>query len=158
MSIIIREMRREDKQQLIDILAHIPQFKNNEILVAEEVIDCYLEKGITSGYIIIIATEGDKLAGYICYGPIPLTDSAWSIYWEAVSPKRQGIGVGGLLMETAEENIRQAKGRLILIETSSTHPYENALRFYKYHGYEIVSQVADFYAPSDDRLILRKNL
>ena len=158
MAVSIRDMRGDDKRRLMDILRHTPQFKHGEVLVAEEVIDCYLEDGPPSGYGILVAEGEDGVAGYICFGPTPLTEGTWDIYWEAVAPEKQGRGIGGSLMEAAEAKIWQAGGRLILIETSSIPSYEKTLSFYKSHDYEVVSQVPDFYAVGDDRLILRKKI
>ena len=158
MAVNIREMCRADKNRLMAILQHTPQFKHGEVLVAEEVIDSYLEDGTSSGYGILVAEDEDGVAGYICFGPTPLTEGTWDIYWEAVAPEKQGRGIGGSLMEAAEAKIRQAGGRLILIETSSIPSYEKTLSFYKRHDYEVVGQVPDFYTSGDDRLILRKKL
>ena len=154
----IRAMRRADKRRLMDILRRTPQFKPGEVLVAEEVIDSCLKDGRHSGYNTLVAEDENGPAGYICYGPTPLTEDTWDVYWEAVAPERQGRGIGGALMEAAEKEIRRARGRLILIETSSTPSYEKTRRFYENHGYEIISHIPDFYTPGDDRLILRKKL
>jgi ribosomal protein S18 acetylase RimI-like enzyme len=151
-------MHAGDKPALMRILANTPEFKSYEVTVAEEVIDCYLENHTRSGYYILVAVEEGSLAGYICYGPTPCTDGTWDLYWEAVDPGKRGRGIGTALTEAAEAAIARARGRLIIIETSSTPPYENTRRFHLGHGYETTARVADFYAPGDDRLILQKRL
>jgi len=147
-----------DKPALMQILRNTPEFKTYEVAVAEEVIDSHLRDPKGSGYIIMIAEEGGDIAGYICYGPTPCTDGTWDIYWEAVSREKRGQGIGATLMKTAETAIRKARGRLIIIETSSTPIYEKSRRFFFGGGYEEVGRVPDFYAPGDDRLILQKRL
>jgi len=140
------------------ILQDTPEFKPSEVVVAEEVIDSYLRDPIGSGYYTLIATTGSAIAGYICYGPTPLTDGTWDMYWEAVARKQRGQGIGRALMEAAENEIRQARGRLAIIETSSTTAYDNTVRFHLKNGYEIIARIPDFYAPGDDKLILQKRL
>jgi hypothetical protein len=61
-------------------------------------------------------------------------------------------------MKAAERAIRRAKGRLTIIETSSTPAYEKTRHFHRAHGYEIVARIPDFYSAGDDKLILQKRL
>jgi len=142
----------------MQILQNTPEFKSTEVTVAEEVIDSYLNDPTNSGYSIQLAEEGTAIVGYICYGPTPLTDSTWDLYWEAVVRERQGQGIGGALMKAAERSIRRAKGRIAIIETSSTPAYEKTRRFHLSHGYKIVARIPDFYATGDDKVILQKRL
>jgi len=140
------------------ILRSTPEFKPAEVVVAEEVIDSYLRDPRGSGYYALVAELDSAIAGYICYGPAPLTEGTWDIYWMAVSAEKQGRGIGGALMAHAEDNIREAQGRLIVIETSSQPEYEKTRRFHLSHGYEVIGRISDFYAPGDDKLILQKRL
>jgi ribosomal protein S18 acetylase RimI-like enzyme len=128
------------------------------VAVAEEVIDSYLNDPPGSGYHILVAEIDSTITGYICYGPTPLTEGTWDIYWEAVAQEKQGQGIGSALMKSAEREIVRAKGRLAIIETSSTPAYEKTKRFYISQGYEVVARIPDFYAPGDDKLILQKRL
>jgi len=140
------------------MLRHTPEFKPFEVVVAEEIIDFYLDDPHNSGYHILVAEDDSTLAGYICYGPTPLTEETWDIYWDAVAQEKRRQGIGRLLTKSAEKDIIQAKGRLALIETSSTPAYEASRRFHISNGYEIVARIPDFYAPGDDKLILLKRL
>ncbi|MCJ7669347.1 MAG: GNAT family N-acetyltransferase [Dehalococcoidia bacterium] len=128
------------------------------MVVAEELIDSYLEDPSSSGYHILVAEVDSTVTGYICYGPTPLTEGTWDLYWMAVSREKQGQGIGSALMKSAEKEIVRAKGRLAIIETSSTPAYEKTRHFHLSQGYEIVARIPDFYAPGDDKLILQKRL
>ncbi|MDD5604606.1 MAG: GNAT family N-acetyltransferase [Dehalococcoidales bacterium] len=158
MSIVIRQMSAQDKSEIVYLLETIPQFKPIEITIAKELVDEYLGKGTNSGYHILVAEENHVLVGYICYGPTPLTESTWDIYWEAVIPARQGFGIGSSLINEAETNIRLLGGKLALIETSSIPEYEKTRKFYSSHGYCQVSCIPDFYAPGDHRITYYKKL
>lgn len=140
------------------ILRDTPEFKPAEVVVAEEVIDSYLRDPDGSGYYALVAELDSAIVGYICYGPAPLTEASWDIYWMAVSAEKQGKGAGGTLLAHAEDRIREVKGRLIFIETSSKAGYEKTRRFYLSHGYEIIGRIPDFYAPGDDKIIMQKRL
>ena len=158
MTIKIRHMLKKDKPALMKILRNTPEFKPSEVAVAEEVIDSCLKDRANSGYYTLIAEASSAVVGYICYGPTPLTDGTWDLYWAAVAQEKRGQGIGGALWEAAEGEIRKARGRLAIIETSSTPEYERTRHFHINQGYEVIARIPDFYAPNDDKLILQKRL
>jgi GNAT superfamily N-acetyltransferase len=151
-------MLKRDKPAIMRILRSTPEFNPAEVVVAEEVIDCYLADPAGSGYNTLVAEADSVINGYACYGPAPLTEGTWDIYWMAVSAEKQGRGTGGALLAHTEDKIKEAEGRLIVIETSSQPGYEKTRRFYSNHGYEAIARLPDFYAPGDDKLILQKRL
>ncbi|MBI4284998.1 MAG: GNAT family N-acetyltransferase [Chloroflexi bacterium] len=154
-SLKVRPLVRDDKPATMAILRALPEFKPAEVVVAEELIDCYLNTP-GSGYFIAVAEIDASIAGYVCYGPTPLTEGTWDLYWIAVDRARQGQGIGQALVAFTEAKVREAGGRLLLIETSGKPEYEKTIRFYHAAGYEIVSRIPDFYAPGDDRLVFQK--
>lgn len=151
-------MTPEDKPSIMQILRSTPEFKQSEVVIAEELIDSYLGDSCRSGYYILVAELDTSVAGYICFGPTPLTEGTWDIYWIAVAQDRQRQGIGSVLLDYAEKTIREAEGRLSIIETSSTPLYANTRHFYSRLGYEIIARLLDFYALGDDKLILQKRL
>ena len=151
-------MSKEDKPILIEILRDTPEFKPSEIVIVEEVIDDCLKDPVNSGYYTLVSEDDSGVAGYISYGPTPLTEGTWDLYWEAVAQEKRGQGIGSALMQAAEKEIRKAEGRLALIETSSTPAYEKTRRFHLGLGYDIIARIPDFYSPGDDKLILQKRL
>jgi ribosomal protein S18 acetylase RimI-like enzyme len=113
----------------LQILKNTPEFKSFEVVVAEEVIDSYLGDPEKSVYNILIAEDDGELAGYICYGETPCTVGTWDIYWVAVAREKRSRGIGKALSEAAETAIKKARGRMAIIETSSTPLYENTRNF-----------------------------
>ncbi|UCH51519.1 MAG: GNAT family N-acetyltransferase [Chloroflexota bacterium] len=154
----VRPMAGNDKPAIIKMLRGIPEFKPAEVDIAEEVLDSYLSDPVRSGYHAFVAEADASIVGYICYGPTPLTEGTWDIYWLAVSPEKQSQGIGRILLTFAEDNIRKTKGRLSLIETSSKSEYESTRRFYQAQGYKPACRIADFYSPGDDKLVFQKRL
>ena len=118
----IRPMTSKDKPAIIQILRNIPEFKPAEVDVAEEVIDSYIQEPTRSGYEIFVAEVGSSIAGYICYGPTPLTEGTWDIYWLAVNPKQQGQGIGKALLPSPKIKSRRLKADWFLLRH---HPSRN---------------------------------
>jgi ribosomal protein S18 acetylase RimI-like enzyme len=140
------------------ILHSTPEFLPREVVVAEELIDSFLTSSQESGYHILVAETDGKVMGYICYGETPLTEGTWDIYWIAVDRTLQGKGIGGALMRETENKIRELKGRLAIIETSSKPDYNKTRRFHSSQGYSEIAVIPDFYTVGDGKVIMIKRL
>jgi GNAT superfamily N-acetyltransferase len=152
----IRPMTKKDKSAILRILQNTPEFLPAEIVVADEVIDSYLFNPDESGYFILVSEVDSKIGGYVCYGATPLTEDTWDIYWIAVDHQMQGLGIGKSLIAAAEEKIKHARGRLIIIETSSKPGYERTNHFYVAQGYKAACQIIDFYSIGDNKIMYEK--
>ncbi len=104
----------------------------------------------------VVAETAAGVSGYICFGLNPMTRSTWDIYWLAVAQSSRGQGFGRGLLTAAENHIKESSGRLVIIETSSTPDYDRTNRFYQRMSYKVVCQIADYYAPGDDKIIYEK--
>jgi ribosomal protein S18 acetylase RimI-like enzyme len=155
---LIRPASAVDRKEIVALLALTAEFAPVDFTVACELLDAYLEDVSGSGYPTLVIEDGGEIAGYVCYGPTPLTEGVWDIYWIAVAPRSRGKGYGRKLIVTVEQKISQAGGRMVLIETSSTEPYEPARKLYLALGYTLEAVVRDFYKTGDDKLIYRKTL
>jgi ribosomal protein S18 acetylase RimI-like enzyme len=134
-------------------------FNPTEVACVEELWNEFLADEKASGYSFLVAHEdGGPLLGYVCYGPHALTRGTYDLYWIAVSPEARGRGVGHALLAEAEKAVRVQDGRLMLIETSDTPPYEPARRLYESGGYHLEATVRDFYQPGDSLLVYAKHL
>ena len=98
------------------------------------------------------------LAGYACYGPTPLTDGTYDLYWMAVAPGCRRRKYGQDLIGWVEDGVRQSGGRLIVVETSSQEKYAGTRSFYARMGYEAAARIRDYYRAGDDLVIFRKSL
>lgn len=143
---------------VFDLLERTSQFTPEEMTVARELIESYLAQSVSSGYHVLVAEAEDGVAGYICYGPSPMTRGTWDIYWIAVDPSLQGQGTGKMLLSSAEGRMGADSGRMVLVETSSKPGYSRARRFYDDRGYSVVAMVDDYYSPGDHKLIFRKRI
>lgn len=154
---VIRLLSADDKEAVMRLLGSTPEFDTSEVEVAEEVVDCYLANP-GEGYQALVADDGGRITGFICFGQTPLTTSTWGIYWLAVDRITRSRGIGGALLRRAEATIGEKGGHLILIETSSKHNYLATRRFYRKKGYHRCCRIKDFYAAGDHLIIFEKRL
>jgi len=154
----IRPMTRRDKPTVLSILEATAEFDETDKVIAKELIDSYLTDGTESGYHILVSETNSKVSGYICYGPTPLTEGTWDVYWIVVAKESQSGGIGTALLTTAESHIKKTKGRMVLIETESSESYEKTRQFYLRRGYKMVCQIADFYNVGRGKLVYQKLL
>ena len=154
----IRPLTVKEKSAVMRILQTTPEFLAPEVIIAEELIDAFLEDTETSGYYIYIAEHDGEIAGYVCYGNTPLTEATWDLYWIAVANNKQGFGIGRSLLKHAEDDIRRMGGRLVMVETSGKPEYNKTRRFYDTLNYQRVCQIPDYYAPGDDLVLFSKRL
>lgn len=158
----IRPVQPHDRKSLEEILVSTAKFTQDEVVCALELVDVAVAKGSDSDYIVNVITEsdrnGERVDGYVCYGPTPLTEGVFDLYWIAVDPRRQGHGLGQLLLRFVETEVRKQNGRMLLIETSSKESYQPTVRFYEQSGYAEISRIKDFYRVEDDKVIFCKKL
>ncbi len=119
----------------------------------------YLNQPQQKDYRLFSAVDDShRVAGYVCYGPTPMTQGTYDLYWIAVDPERQRQGVGDLLLAFVESEARHEQGRLMMIETSSQPNYLPTHHFYLKNRYREIARIPDFYAVGDDRVIYCKRL
>ena len=155
----IRPLQEKDKDAIRSILHDAQMFRDDEIDVAIEVIDEYLDNPEESDYWSFVAVdEKDRVAGFAVVGPNPITVGTYDLYWIAVDQSQQRKGVGRELVTHAENRVLENKGRLIIAETSSKPIYLRTRNFYKQQGYSELAQIRDYYDVGDDLIIFGKYL
>jgi len=156
---IIRSLMLQDKPKILYLLQQRGVFNNDEINVAMGILDINLDNPEKKDYYIFCAIgDEDGLAGYICFGPTPMTEGCYDLYWIVVDQNSGRKGIGEKLLACMEEFVVQNKGRCIYLDTSSTPPYNPARLFYKKHGFKTVSVLKDFYRVGDHKMILMKEV
>ncbi len=155
-----RPLRAADRGPLTEVLEATGAFTGEEVEVALELIDLGLGDPPSHDYLFLVATSDDerRVLGYVCWGPVPLTQGVFDLYWIAVDPREQGGGVGRRLMAAAEDAVRAAAGRMVLVETAGKPEYAATRAFYERIGYREVARIPDFYRIGDDKVIYGKGL
>lgn len=154
----IRPVQAGDADAIRRILASTGNFTRVEVDTALELVHEALEQGEASGYLVYVLRDAGLPVGWTCFGPTPLTEGTWDLYWIAVERAGQGKGYGRQLLAHAESEVLQRGGRLLLIETSSQESYGATVGFYERTGYTLVARIPNFYRPGDDKLIFAKEL
>jgi ribosomal protein S18 acetylase RimI-like enzyme len=151
----MRSLQRSDLSQLEGILNQLQQagnFTAAEVECALELLNIVLDLPLQADYLVLVAEDQGQVQGYILYGPVPVTEGNFDIYWIATDPAAHGKGYGRLLMEAAEADLLSRGARMICLETSSQGNYQRTRRFYDNAGYLVESTIRDFYKPGDDRI------
>ena len=155
----MRELTRSDRSSIVKILSNIESFHADDRAVALELIDIILNDPNQKDYAALVAEdEAGQVTGYICFGPTPLTEGTYDIYWIGVDPTFAGKGVGSQLLASTEDRLRQQNGRMIIIETSSSPEYDLTRRFYEKNGYILAERIKDFFKEGEDRVTFIKRL
>ena len=160
---MIRRMDARDKEPVLGLVRATGFFTDAEVGVTEELMDVYLEKPDQKDYDVVVvdgAADGGggagTPAGYMTWGPTPLAEDAYDLYWMAVAPSEQGKGRGKELVRWLEDEVRRRGGRLIIIETSSQPKYHGTRQFYIDLKFKEIARIPDFYRAGDDRVIYAK--
>lgn len=154
----LRALRDDDMDTLVDMLSRTRAFRPDEVEVGREVLEEAQRDGAEGHYKVRVAEHGGHPVGWTAYGLVPLSDGAWDLYWIAVDPGVQGLGVGRALIADCEADVRARGGRWVLAETSGTDAYDATCAFYRRCGYAVVSYVADFYRVGDARVTFGKRV
>jgi len=156
---MIRPLTQGDRATVLRLLRDTDMFTEAEIAVAAELIEIFLTQPAQKDYdVVVAADEAGRVAGYLCWGPTPLTEGTYDLYWMAVAPNHQGRGYGKTLVRWLEDRVRAEKGRLVVIETSSQPKYDPTREFYLGLGYKETARIPDFYKPGDARVTYTKHL
>lgn len=154
----IRPVEPPDRDRIHEILVSTARFTEEEVSCAVELVDKSISEPERGEYYVSVVEESGRVQGYVCFGPTPLTDGVWDLYWIAVDPNQQGQGFGQVLLRFVENEVRKRRGRMLLIETSSKDSYGPTLRFYQRAGYDEISRIKDFYRVEDDKIVFCKKL
>jgi GNAT superfamily N-acetyltransferase len=152
------DLRPEDRAPLEELLRATGFFNPRELKVALEVVDDKLARGEKSDYRFLILEDGDRVQGYVCWGPITVTVASADLYWMAVHPASQGQGLGRTLLEAAEMSMAREGHTRVYLETSTRAQYAPTRAFYLHCGYAVVAELPDFYTPGDGKAIFLKIL
>jgi ribosomal protein S18 acetylase RimI-like enzyme len=155
---MMRPFSISDKAALLSITEQTGVFKPHEIEALSEVFDDYDAVNHTFGHVCQVWENDSAPVGFVYFAPTAMTDRTWELWWIVVEKSRQGSGLGTQLLGIVEAEIASSHGRLLVIETSSTPPYEPTRRFYRKHGYQQIAQLPDFYCDGDDKVIFARRI
>ena len=156
----LRSLESTDRPALEGALRSDQTFRPDEVAVALELIDDALGKPDSDYWFRLAVADDDpgRVLGYICYGPTPMTESSYDLYWIVVHADARGQGVAKVLIDAMEADLRERSATGIRIETSHLESYGSARRVYDRHEYSEVGRIPDFYRTGDDLITFYKKL
>ena len=155
---MIRPTKPTDTPELLTLTQATGVFKDMEIEALQEVLSDYHATNAGMGHQCVTLEDQGRIMGFAYFAPAAMTDRTWYLYWIAVRKQTQARGLGQKLLLYTEKAIREARGRVLLIETSSLPHYELTRKFYLKNGYEEEARLRDFYSDGDHLVVFRKRL
>jgi len=156
---MIKPITYQDRGKILGLLRQTGVFTKKEIAVAMEIVDQVLAKNDNGDYRTFSYYDADNhFMGYICFGPIPMTDSGYDLYWIAVDNHARGKAVAAELIGFMENQVARQGGGTIYVDTASTPPYGPARGFYEKQGYSLRCTLNDFYREGDHKVTFTKDI
>lgn len=152
MIMLIRSIEQQDLSALKKVLDTINLFPSEylEAMTAD-----YLTDPDSAAIWMTAVEEGQPIA--LAYAmPEQFTEGTYNLLAIGVQKTAQSRGIGQQLIKAIEQELRQAKQRLLIIDTSSNLP--DNLHFYKKCGYTQEAVIRDFWADGDDKVTFWKRL
>jgi ribosomal protein S18 acetylase RimI-like enzyme len=154
---MIETPQPDDVPEIERIATETGAFNPTEISIVREMLDTYFHPEPRDDHSFVVYRNGShSVVGFACFGPTPLTDRIWDLYWICVARTHQKNGIGGILLRRVEEQVCQLGARAIYLETSDSEAYRATREFYQGNGYEWIAHIDDFYAPGEGKVIYRK--
>lgn len=144
--------------ELVKMAAETGFFKDHEVIALEEVFDDYHAENHKYDHKAYVLEGSGTNLGFVYFAPAPMTEGSWQLWWIVVKADQQGKGLGGRLLNFAEDFCREKGGRVMFIETSSQPKYEPTRQFYLKYKYNQEAVLREFYARGDDMVVYRKGL
>ena len=155
---IRKQLHPNDIKAVEEIVISTGFFRDDEVKVARELVEERISKGPASGYEFIFAEINNRTIAYSCYGLIPCTLRSYDLYWIVTHRDVMGKGIGSRILKLTEEEIKNAGGIGIYVETSSTNKYLPTRMFYEKNNYLLKARFEDFYDLNDDKIVYTKYL
>lgn len=154
---MLRPVTPADTPALVALSASSGLFRPEELDAVGGMFDHY-HAAAADGHRILAWEEGPALIGMVYFAPREFADRVWELLMIAVDAGRHRQGVGSRMLAEVEAAVREANGRLLLIETSDKASFERTRLFYRKHGYAEVARIPDYYFDGDGKASFLKRL
>ncbi len=154
----VESSQPSDLAPILAMTEAVGVFNAEEVATVQELFEDYLKDAVASGYHFLSYRENDQVLGFVCWGPVPLSQSTVDLYWIVTAPTASRRGVAAALFQAMETAVRALGRWLIVIWTSSRPGYEPARRFYERVGCTLAVQIPEFYDRGDDLCVYTRYL
>lgn len=154
MTNVIRPVIKSDIEGLKKVIESCDLFPSEYL---DEMIFNYFNNPETKDiWFTKIEDNSPKSVGFCV--PEKLTNGTYNLLAIGVMQDAQRFGIGTDMMKYIEEQLRQRRGRILIVETSSGEAQNAARNFYKKIGYTQMAAIKDFWDEGEDKIIFWKKL
>ena len=150
----IKALQKTDLESMLALLKGIPLFTKDETEVVLELLDIYLNDNKNKDYLFFATEEDNKdLSSFICFGPTPMTDGTYDLYWIGTNQNYEKRALAKQLVNHMIDYLKERNGRIIRVETASKDSYSGTKAFYERINFKEEARIRDFYAVGDDLIM-----
>lgn len=149
------EPKASDIKQIISIAQSLNVFTADELECLHEDISDFLQPDSDPDSMFTVRVDG-KVAAFIHYGPLTITDRGMMLFWILVAPEMRSTGLAKRLLDHMEHEAKTSNSRIMFIETSDNDTFEPAKRFYLKNGYKLACVIADYYEAGHGKAVFSK--
>jgi ribosomal protein S18 acetylase RimI-like enzyme len=155
---MIRAAREKDENDVVKIASATELFDSDQVIFFRDMFRKTSLDGKDGSPFWLLYAETQDVSGVVYCEPEPMTNGTWNIQFIGVYPNHQNNGIGGKLLQAAEQTMRNQAARIVIVETAGISIFEYVRKFYISKGYERESTIRDFYEDGVDKVIFRKYL
>lgn len=157
----IRPATAADLDRIKEIAVAADMFSVEEAEFFDEMLHGALDGSLEGHHWLVVETVDGTIVSAAQFAPEPFADRLWNLYFIAVDPTHQGLGIGSAVMAHVEAELTQRgndEARVLIVETSSTDQYARTRTFYAGLGYDEEARIREFYGPGDHKVVFWKQL
>ena len=148
-----------DVETLLEMAGSSGLFSSDAMLSTEDMAwDSAYGDGSEAHVFLLARTgdaAGDRIVGFLCFGPIPHWPENYELYGIAVDPEYRRLGIGSGLIAEMCRRVAEATGRKIFLETGARKAFEAARCFYEAAGFECEYRFHKHFIPIEGDTVYR---
>lgn len=156
---IVSGITPEDVEAVLEMAASSGLFTPDAMLAAEDMAWDSAYGGSNEAHVFLLARAvedaGDRVVGFLCYGPIPHWPEDYELYGIAVAPEYRRLGIGSGLVAEMRRRVADRLGRRVFLETGADESFEGARCFYEVNEFECEHRFRKQFIPVDGGAVYR---
>lgn len=157
----IRAATADDLDRIKEIAVAAGMFTTHDVEFFDQMVNGALDGSLEGHQWLVVEASNGSVVAAAQFAPEPFADRMWNVYFIAVDPTRQSLGLGSELMAHIEADLGrrgESVARTVVVETSSTDQYVRTRAFYVGIGYDEEARIREFYGPGDHKIVFWKSI
>lgn len=155
----VQAVTKQDRAAVSKLINEIDLFTLSEKEVVFELLEIYLTNSLQKDYQFFVTLEDNgDFSSFICFGPTPMTENTYDLYWIATHPAHRRKGLALALIRFMSNFMTENNAKIIRVETSGKELYGETVKFYDHLNFSEEARIRDFYADGDDLVIFTHRL